>query len=60
MAIGSAAQKQEYNVFVYDEKGNVLFQKTGKLVGYTSSTVTVYFQNTTYTFDVKGNVLFTK
>lgn len=59
--IGSAKQSGS-TVYVYDEKGHTLFTKSGKLLGFTSSTVTVQSSSssTQYTYDDKGHTLYTK
>ena len=40
MAISTAVQKGNL-VYVYDEKGHVLFTRYGKLQGYTSNSVSI-------------------
>lgn len=56
-----ASAKQSGNsVYVYNEKGNHLFTKSGTLVGFTSSTVTIQNGSALYTYDERGNHLFTK
>lgn len=59
--IGSAKQNGS-TVYVYDEKGNLLFTKSGTLVGFTSTTVTtkISHSSTLYTYDEKGNLSYTK
>ena len=54
MAIGSAVAKGE-TIYVYDEKGKQLFIKTGELMGYTGSIVTVKRSGHVYTYDEKGS-----
>ena len=60
MAIASATQVGR-TVQVKDERGRVLFSKTGTLKGYTGTTVSVQlspnFPSIT-TFDEKGRVLY--
>jgi hypothetical protein len=59
--IGSAQQKHG-TVYVYDEKGHTLFTKSGTLIGFTSTTVTIQSTSgsTLYTYDEKGHTLYTK
>lgn len=58
--IATAKQKGS-NVYVYDEKGRVLFTKNGELVGTTSKTVSIKKgKSGIYVYDEKGRVLFTK
>ena len=59
MAIGSALQKS-YGVHVYDEKGKPMFTKSGTLVGYTSTTVSVKKGTDIYTYNEKGVNVYTK
>lgn len=58
-AIGSAVQDGNY-VKVYDENGGYKFEKSGELVGYTSSTVTVKDGNYAKTYDSDGGYKFEK
>lgn len=51
--IGSALQKGS-TVYVYDEKGSILYSKSGDLAGYTGSTVSIRVKNTLYTYDERG------
>jgi len=57
MAISTAKQSGN-TVYVYDERGSVLFQRSGTLMGYTSTTVTVKNGTTNYTYNDKGGVMF--
>ena len=57
--IGMAEQKGSY-VYAYDERGTIIFTKSGQLMGYTSSTVAVKQGSTTFVFDEKGTLKFTK
>lgn len=59
--IGSAKQNGS-TVYVYNEKGQVLFTRSGKLLGYTSTTVTIQATSgsSQYTYDEKGRVLYTR
>lgn len=58
----ASAQQKGTTVYVYDEKGHTLFTKMGKLLGFTSTTVTVQSNSgtTQYTYDEKGHTLYTK
>lgn len=64
MAIGNAVQKGR-SVYVYDEKGRILFTKSagsGKddgLTGYTNSTVNIRIGNTIYTYNEKSGIVST-
>lgn len=57
--IGMAEQKGSY-VYAYDERGTIMFTKSGQHMGYTSSTVAIKHGSTTYVFDEKGNIKVTK
>jgi hypothetical protein len=65
MPIGSAVQKGS-TVYVYDEKGRVLFTRSvgngpkDGVKGFTSSTVTIQNGNTVYVFHESGRVLYTR
>lgn len=54
MAIVMAKQSGEW-IYVYDENNHTLFTQTGKLHGYTSSSVTVQKGDWLYTYDVNGH-----
>lgn len=54
-----AEQKGSY-VYAYDERGTIMFTKSGQHMGYTSSTVAIKHGSTTYVFDEKGNIKVTK
>jgi hypothetical protein len=56
MAIAVAIQRGD-GVYVYDERNHFLMNKPGKLVGYTSNTVSVEFGGVIHTFDAKGRVV---
>ncbi len=57
MAISTAVQKGNM-VYVYDEKGKVLFMRFGKLHGYTSDSVSIETQkNTLSIFDPKNHLV---
>lgn len=51
--IGSALQKGS-TVYVYNEKGIQIYQKSGQLLGFTGSTMTLKNGSTAYTYDEKG------
>lgn len=57
--IASAIQKGS-NVYVYDEKGVHLFNRTGDLVGFTSTTVTVKKGSSIVCYGATGKTLFTR
>lgn len=57
--IGSAQQKGS-TVYVYDEKGLVLFSKSGELQGFTGATVVIRIGSTLYTYNDRGHVSFSK
>jgi hypothetical protein len=54
------AKQQGTSIYVYDTKGNFLFNKSGELLGFTSSTVSVKTGSSVYVYDSKGNFLFNK
>lgn len=58
----ASAKQNGSSVYVYDEKGHILFTKTGTLMGFTSTSVTIKSSSgsTLYTYDEKGHILFTK
>jgi hypothetical protein len=54
-----AAKQINKKVWVYNEKGNILFNRYGELMGYTSNTISI--KNDTgviIVYDDKGNILF--
>ncbi|MBR4891767.1 MAG: hypothetical protein IKZ34_01110 [Alphaproteobacteria bacterium] len=60
MAIGTAVERGN-TVYVYDESGRVLFCRSGTLVGYTGSTVSIKPNSTsTYVYDDKGHLKFVR
>lgn len=59
MAIGSATQ-QGSSVSVWSEKGRLLFARAGKLVGFTSGTVTVRVGSNDMTYDDRGSLKFAR
>lgn len=58
----ASAKQEGSTVRVYNEKGSMLFSKTGILVGFTSSTVSVKDTSgsTVRTYNEKGSLLFSK
>ena len=59
MAIGSATQ-QGSSVSVWSEKGRLLFARAGKLVAFTSGTVTVRVGSNNTTYDERGALKFSR
>lgn len=59
LMIGSAQQKGS-TVYVYNERGNLLFTKNGELQGFTATTVTIRSGHTLYTYNDRGNLNFSK
>ena len=63
--IGSALERGPA-IFVYDEKGHVLFSKTigngpnDGLLGFTGSTVSARYGSAIYTYDEHGTTIFSK
>ena len=56
-----AAVRQVGNqVRVYNESGLIIFSKCGELVGYTSSSVSIKYNHTVWTYDASGRTLFGK
>ena len=54
-----AAKQINKKVWVYNEKGNILFNRYGELMGYTGNTISI--KNDTgviIVYDDKGNILF--
>ena len=54
-----AVKQINKKVWVYNEKGNILFNRYGELMGYTSNTISI--KNNTgaiIVYDDKGNILF--
>lgn len=59
--ISTAVQKSSNRVEVYDERGNFMFSKTGELMGFTGTTVSVKTSsNRVEVYDEKGNFKFSK
>ena len=61
MAITSAEQRGNV-VFVYGERGKVLYTRPGTLLGYTGSSVTIANSTGNYsqTYNEKGSVMYTR
>ncbi len=57
--IASAVQDGS-SVKVYDERGNYKFSRSGQLVGFTGSTVSIKDGSSTKTYDEKGNYMFSR
>ena len=51
----SVAVQRGNCVYVYNERNCQIMQKTGQLVGYTSSTVSVKNGNSVFTYNERGN-----
>ena len=58
-SIGFAEQRTG-DVRVCDEKGNTLFTKSGELIDYSSSTVTIQQASTVYVMDANGRTISAK
>lgn len=58
--IGYAEQRNANAVYVFDEQGRCIFTHSGKLVGYTSTTVSVELVGSIYVLDEHGMVKYTK
>lgn len=56
----TTAKQNGSTVYVYNEKGSLLFSKSGTLVGFTGSSVTIRSGSTDYTYDEKGSLMFSK
>lgn len=56
----AAVQQVGNQVRVYNERGLVLFNKCGTLIGYTGNTVSIKLNSTVWTYDCSGRVLFGK
>lgn len=59
LAIGSATQ-QGSSLSVWSENGRLLFARAGKLVGFTSDTVTVRVGSNDVTYDDRGTLKFAR
>ena len=57
MAIGSATERNG-SVSVYDERGRVIFIRSGTLMGYTGATVTIRNGSSVTTYNDRGAVKF--
>ena len=56
----ATAKQESSQINVYDEKGNFMFSRSGELVGYTSTTVTIKEGPQNKTYDSKGNFKFSR
>jgi len=56
----ATAKQESSQVKVYDEKGNFMFSRSGELVGYTSTTITIKDGSQNKTYDNKGNFKFSR
>ncbi len=56
----ATAKQESSQINVYDEKGNFMFSRSGELVGYTSTTVTIKEGSQNKTYDSKGNFKFSR
>ena len=55
------AKQKGNNVWVYNERGSVIFSKSGVLIGYTGNTISVKSSSgTIWVYDDTGRVLFGK
>lgn len=59
MGIGSVDEKYG-QVRVFDENGRLLFVRSGDLMGYTGSTVTIRNMNMNTTYDAAGRVKYVR
>lgn len=59
MAIGSVIERSG-TISVYDERGVLLFSRSGALLGYTPSTLTIRQGSETKTFDARGVLKFSR
>ena len=54
-----AAKQINKKVWVYNEKGNILFNRYGELMGYTGNTISIKNDiGVIIVYDDKGNILF--
>jgi hypothetical protein len=58
--IATAKQENSGSVAVYDEKGNFLFSRSGQLVGFTPTSVTIKKGSQNEVYDNKGNFKFSR
>ncbi|WP_036223051.1 hypothetical protein [Mesoaciditoga lauensis] len=58
--ISLATQQSGETVFVYDETGKMIFARQGKLLGWTSSTVTIKVGNMAHVYDERGQLKFVR
>ncbi len=59
MGIGSVDEKYG-QVRVFDENGRLLFVRSGDLMGYTGSTVTIRVMDTNQTYDAAGRLKYVR
>lgn len=59
MAIGSAIERSG-TISVYDERGVLLFSRSGSLMGYTPSSLTIRQGAETKTYDARGVLKFSR
>ena len=52
------AKQEGSSVRVYDERGSFMFQKSGELQGYTSTTVSIKEGSSIRVYDEKGSFKF--
>ena len=57
VAISAAVQKGS-SVYVYDESGRMLFQRSGQLNGYTINTVSIKKGSNVKVYDERGTMKF--
>lgn len=58
----ASAKQSGSTVYVYDENGHTLFTRSGTLIGFTGSSVTIKSpsSDTQYTYDEKGHTLYAR
>ena len=54
------AEQNGSNVFVYNQNGGFLWNKTGTLISYTSTTVSIKHGGLTYICGERGEIKFTR
>lgn len=59
MAIAAATQRGDF-VYVYNERGGLLFTLSGELQGYTGGTISIRRGSFVYVYDDKGHLSFTR
>lgn len=60
MAIAAAKQTSPTSVEVYNERGSLMFTKSGTLVGFTPTTVSINVHGAMNVYDERGTLKFTK